>query len=183
MVHNLSMNSRCPLPPATAIAEISSDAHCCHHLLQLRRVASVIGHTLMGIVTQPLVPGVLTPIFPSYATWALVMPVGHMVSTSLWHHSITTRTSSRLVRASRITLLTSWTTPLLHLGSSGAMRWKNVPIISTRRTTPCGQSSHPWGGPNNPLLNLRVQALLPSAMHPPPSHFQGGGCGALCPNY
>ena len=138
MVHTLSMNARCPLPPAIAIAEISSDAHRRHHLPRLRRVISVVGHALMGVVAQPLVPGVLTPIFPSYATRALVMPVQRMVSTSLWRHSVTMRTSSRLVRASRITSLASWTTPLLRLGSSGATRQTSMPIVFTRRMTPCG---------------------------------------------
>ena len=181
MAHTLSVNAQCPLPPATAVTEISGGTCCCHHLLQLRRVASVVSRALVGVAIRPLVPGVLTPIFPSYATRALVMPVGCMVSTSPWRCSVMTRTSSRLVRASRITSLTSWTTLLLHLGSGGATRQTNVPIVFTRRTTPCRRSSCPWGGPNNPLLNLRVWALLLSIVHPPLSRFQGEGAGHCAP--
>ena len=84
-----------------------------------------------------LASGVLTPIFHSYATRALAMPVGHMVSISLWCHFIATQTSSRLVRASKITLLACWITLPLHLGSGGATRRMNMPIVSAKRTTPC----------------------------------------------
>ena len=177
----MSMNTQCHLPLVTVVAGINSNARRRHHPLRLKRVASIGSHALMGIAALTLVPGVLTPISLSYATRALAMLVGHTVSILLWCHFIARRTSSGLVRVSRITSLACWTTLLLQLGSSGAMRWVTVLIISVKRTTPCEHNLHPWGRPSNPLLNPRARAHLSSVGHPPPSHFQGGGFRAPCP--
>ena len=181
LVHTLSMNTRCPLLHVTIIAEINGGVFHHHRPPRLMRVASVSSRALAGVAALPLVHGVLTPIFHSCATWVLVTPVGCMVSTSLWHHFAAMRTSSRLVKVSRTTSLVSWITPPLQLGSGGAMRWMNVPIASVRRMTPCRQNSRLLGCPNRPLLRLRAQACLPSAMHPLLSRSQGGGFRAPCP--
>ena len=174
LAHTLNMNAQCPLPHTTIITEINGSI--CHHHCppRLMRVASIGSCALTGMATLPLVLGVLTPISHSCATQVLVRPVRHMVSTLLWCHFAVMRTSSRLIRVSRTTSLISWITPQLHLGSGGAVRQTNVPIASMRRMTLCGKNSHLLGHPNSPLLRLRAQAHLPSAMHPLLSCSQGG---------